>query len=388
MPASSPRYDQSMSVGRFVLDRGDLATAERELRVAVRTSESLDVEHVAELVKLAELQEEIGASLEAETLLRRALEVGEEALGATHFGLVPALRSLGALLLLRGATEQVEPLLTRALAITEQHLGADHPNLVPLLTDLTRLYLERSAYDRAEPLLRRLLAIKRSTGEDRPEVATILATLATVRQALGRHEAAEQLWRRVLEIRERTLPPNHFAIGTTLEHLADSCAARGKLAEALTLFQRAHALIELTLGAEHASLVTLRERIADLQLQAAAESLLASSMQGVLALQKELDALEEREARGRVRSMGVSIGARLRVRPIWVAITALTAAVVSIGLIAARTDAAGDGGQSQFAEGFARVEDGSAARAAPSADSSRSASRARRARRIVAGAAP
>jgi tetratricopeptide (TPR) repeat protein len=379
MSASPPRYEQSISVGRFALDRGDRAIAERELRVAVRTSESLDVEHVAELVKLAELQEETGATLEAETLLRRAIEVGEEALGETHLGLVPALRSLGALLLLRGATEQVEPLLTRALVITERHLGADHPDLVALLTDLTRLYLERSAYDCAEPLLRRLLAIKRSTagGEDRPEVATILATLATVRQALGRHDAAEQLWRRVLEIRERTLAPNHFAIGTTLEHLAESCAARGKLAEALAMFRRAHTLIELTLGAEHASLVTLRERIADLQLQAADESLLVSSMNDVLALQKELDELEEREARGgRVRSMGASMGARLRDRPIWVAITALTAAIVSIGLIAARTDAAGDGGQSQFAEGFARVEPVPAARAAPPADSARSARRA------------
>jgi hypothetical protein len=99
----------------------------------------------------------------------------------------------------------------------------------------------------------------------------VLASLATVRQALGQHESAEQLWRRVLEIREKTLAPNHFAVATAIERLADSCAARGKISEAMQLFKRAQAMRELTLGAGHASLRVLRERVADLELQSSEE---------------------------------------------------------------------------------------------------------------------
>src|SRR5450756_1108520 len=121
-------------------------------------------------------------------------------------------------------------------------------DLMLLLNDLTRIYLRQSAYAAAEPLLLRLLEMTRNKGEDHPEVATVMASLATVRQALGRHESAEHLWRRVLDIRERTLAPNHFAIATALEHFGESCAARGKIREALAAFQRAHTIRERTLG--------------------------------------------------------------------------------------------------------------------------------------------
>src|SRR5205823_7054378 len=57
-----------------------------------------------------------------------------------------------------------------------------------------------------------------------------------------------------------------------LEHLGNSCAARGKVAEALSAFQRALSIREKTLGAEHPSLRISRERIADLRLQDSEDS--------------------------------------------------------------------------------------------------------------------
>ena len=73
----------------------------------------------------------------------------------------------------------------------------------------------------------------------------------------------------MLQIREKTLAPNHYAIASALELLGDECAARGKVEEAGRLYQRALSIREQTLGVNHASLRVLRERIVDLQLQAA-----------------------------------------------------------------------------------------------------------------------
>ncbi|HEY1953259.1 MAG TPA: tetratricopeptide repeat protein, partial [Gemmatimonadaceae bacterium] len=176
-----------------------------------------------------------------------------------------------------GAESEAIDCFRKALELGDKALGAGNPDLVLILNDLTRLYLKQSRYADAEPLLLRLLDIKRSKGEDHPEVGTVLASLAAVQHALGRHESAEQLWRRVLEIRERTLAPNHFAIATALEHLGDACAARGNIGEALPAFQRALIIRERTLGDAHPSVRTCRERIGDLQLQAAEDSLDAST---------------------------------------------------------------------------------------------------------------
>lgn len=172
-----------------------------------------------------------------------------------------------------GADAEATECFREALEIGEHVLSPDNPDLVLLLNDLTRLYLKQSRYADAEPLLLRLFEMKRSKGDDHPEVATVLASLAAVRQALGQHESAEQLWRRVLDIRERTLAPNHFAIATALEGLGEACAARGNNAEALPALQRALTIRERTLGPGHPSLRRSKERIADLQLQSAEDSL-------------------------------------------------------------------------------------------------------------------
>ena len=105
-----------------------------------------------------------------------------------------------------------------------------------------------------------------------------LFLLTRANTAMGAHESAERLLRRVLAIRERTLAPNHFATMTTLEHLAESCAARGKLNEALVLLNRALAMRERTLGASHPSVAITRTRIADLELVSSNEELGSATM--------------------------------------------------------------------------------------------------------------
>ena len=271
MADSTAAYERGPDSQSFSLVTGERANSERPVPSTVPGPDGIDgagAEHASALLQMGAAKQEAGAYLEAEDLFRRALEIGERALGAENPALVPAMTSLASALIMAGRLEEAGPLVQRALSASENGPAQLESDLAIVLNELARLCLKQSAHELAEPLLLRMFELKRAKGEDHPEVATVLASLATVRQALGRHESAEQLWRRVLEIRERTLAPNHFALATALEHLGEACAARGKTGEALQLLQRAQTIRELTLGSGHQSVRACRDRIADLQLQA------------------------------------------------------------------------------------------------------------------------
>jgi TonB family protein len=169
----------------------------------------------------------------------------------------------------RAGEAEAEPLLTEALAISEELFGRDHAALVPLLNELGRLHIHRSQHERAEDVLERLLAIARGKSEENADVATALAGLAVVKRKLGDDASAEALFRDALRIREKVLEPSHMVTVVTLEHLSETCAARGNFAEALALLRRGLATREVALGPGHATVQAARSRVAELELQAA-----------------------------------------------------------------------------------------------------------------------
>jgi TonB family protein len=169
----------------------------------------------------------------------------------------------------RAGEAEAEPLLTEALAISEELFGREDAALAPLLTELSRLHIHRSQHARAEEVLERLLAIARGKSEENADVATALAGLAVVKRKLGDDASAEALFRDALRIREKVLEPGHMVTVVTLEHLSETCAARGNFAEALALLRRGLATREVTLGPGHATVQVARSRVAELELQIA-----------------------------------------------------------------------------------------------------------------------
>src|SRR5262245_11125831 len=79
---------------------------------------------------------EAGKYAEAEPLLRRALELREEALGAKHLDVAAALNSLANVYADQRLTAKAEPLHERALAIREEALGKQHPQVASSLNNL------------------------------------------------------------------------------------------------------------------------------------------------------------------------------------------------------------------------------------------------------------
>ena len=263
------RWEEYNESGRRSFGLGQFAEAEELFRAAVREGEQLgaDSPHLAtSLNALGQIRLQAKDLAEAESCFSRALVIRQQTYGPDSHAIVPSLNNLSALHDAKGETEKAVELLRRSLAISEQSLGASHPEVALALTNLAKLHFKRRDFSKADRLLLRLLETKRALGKDHPEVATVLGSLAKLRQAVGKHGPAEQLWRQALSIRERAFAPNDSILATTLEHVADCCAAQdGRLGDAIALRQKALAIREVAMGAAHPSIATARAKLDELR---------------------------------------------------------------------------------------------------------------------------
>lgn len=101
---------------------------------------------------------------------------------------------------------EAENLLKHALAITSNKLGADHPQVAALFQKLATIYAVQERYAEAEHLLRIALDINQEAlGSQHLDVAANLEALALVLKKEHREEEAEQLAARASEIWDRYL---------------------------------------------------------------------------------------------------------------------------------------------------------------------------------------
>ena len=228
-------WEQHVEACRRRVVLGDAAGAEKAFAAALAEAEALGPDSAglaACLTILAQIRTQQRDHASAELLFRRALEVRERAPEFDHTGVIQILGHLATLHNARADYDEADALLTRALTLADKFLPSSHPAVASLLNNLARLYFKRADHARADRMLVRLLQIKQALGTEHPEVAGVLASIAALRSALGKHDVAEQLWRRVLAIREKSLPHNDPALITTLNSLADACAAQGEHEEA------------------------------------------------------------------------------------------------------------------------------------------------------------
>jgi tetratricopeptide (TPR) repeat protein len=233
-------------------------------------------------------------NLEAEPLMRRALEIDERNNGPDHPNVARDLNNLAALLQNANRLDEAEPLMRRALDIVERNLGPDHANVAVLLNNLAQLLQSTNRLSEAEPLMRRALDIdeksfgpgdsmvairlnnlagllrdtnrlaeaelltrralvidEKSFGPDHPKVAIGLNNLAALLKDTNRRAEAEPLMRRALDIDEKSLGPDHPNMAIRLNNLARLLQDTGRLAEAEPLMRRALDIDERSLGPDH-----------------------------------------------------------------------------------------------------------------------------------------
>ncbi len=188
----------------------------------------------------------------AERVLKKALVISEEELGANHLSTANSLNNLAELYLIMGKYPVAKPLFVRALTIREQQLGPNHPDTAVSLNNLAELYKSMGRYPEAEPLCLRSLAIKeQQLGANHPDTATSLNNLATLYLTMGRYTEAELLFVRSLAISEEQLGVNHPSTATSLNNLATLYLTMGRYTEAEPLLVRVLAIREEQLGANH-----------------------------------------------------------------------------------------------------------------------------------------
>ena len=109
-----------------------------------------------------------------------------------------------------GSVSSGEGLLRRALTLREEHMGAGHPDTALSLHALAGFYLHKQTLHLAEPLYQRALTIREQTlGRDHPHTATTLRDLALLCQQQGRLAQAAALYQRARDIQQRTLGAAH-----------------------------------------------------------------------------------------------------------------------------------------------------------------------------------
>ena len=276
------RWEEYNEAGRRSVGLGQMAEAEELFRAAVREGEQLgaDSPHLAtSLNALGQLRLQAKDVAEAESCFTRALAIRQQTYGPDSHAIVPSLNNLSALHDAKGETDKAVELLKRSYAISEKALGPSHPEVTLALNNLARLYFKRRDFSKADRILLRLLETKRALGRDHPEVAMVLASLAKLRQAVAKHGPAEQLWRQALAIRERAFAPDDPILATTLENVADCCAAQaGKLGEAIALRERAIAIRETSMGSAHPALAAARAKLDELRARPGAPSVPANGV--------------------------------------------------------------------------------------------------------------
>jgi tetratricopeptide (TPR) repeat protein len=91
-------------------------------------------------------------------------------------------------------------------------------------------------------------------GEESPEHAKALAELAELYYELSRYTEAEPLYKQALAIRERTLGPQHAAVGDSLSNLAGLYRTQGRYEVSERIYKNAIAVQEAALGGDHKDL--------------------------------------------------------------------------------------------------------------------------------------
>jgi hypothetical protein len=104
---------------------------------------------------------------------------------------------------------EAEPLMRRALAIWENSLGADHPNVATALNNLAALLQATNRLGEAEPLMRRMVEIflqfTRSTGHRHPHLQAAVSNYAGLLEAMGHTQ--EQILATLRELAPEFFPP-------------------------------------------------------------------------------------------------------------------------------------------------------------------------------------
>lgn len=312
MPHSETGHrDDAAPSSPLATPRGSEAQLENHTRTLQRLERSFGTRHPA-LVEacrtLALFHIGRGRSAQAETLLKRCLEIQEQALGVSHRELVPTLELLGDVLRTAGRSDEAALLDRRRRGLESQAEVDDRPESAPWREALETgerlaregrteeceatlrralqlargfgphdlrcarsaaalglLYLRQGRHEEAVHLLEEALTIrKHRLGADDLDVAATWTSLGLSFTHLRRHDEAVRAQTHALVIRERLLGERHPATIDALFHLGVTFSIAGRYSRAEPLLRRALDLRRKVLGADHPGVAAVLDKLSRL----------------------------------------------------------------------------------------------------------------------------
>ncbi len=240
-----------ISLGRHYENSGDLSRAEQSYRRIIdmpeTASSKVAEDYLVGLLDLANVLQKTTQTAEAESLLRKALEIVQQQAptGSSLHGTI--LTGLGTILFKRWSLTEAESCWRQSLSIYEKQYGPDHLFVDTTVQSLGVVVWLEGDYNQAESLLRKALAMQQKRlGPDDPDVATTTRLLGTALERKGDVLSAEKFYRRALDIQERKLGPEHPDLMDTLVALAVIRRKGGDIETAEQLGNRALAIANKT----------------------------------------------------------------------------------------------------------------------------------------------
>jgi tetratricopeptide (TPR) repeat protein len=240
--------DALNGLANLVVDRGGTREAGRLARRALalyeRVHDARHAEVTEVLVTLAAVRARAGEAEEAVALLRRAGRVADLE-NARPVVKAAAAANLGALWMSQGRYQDAEPLLEQSLELGEQAVGTTHPGLLRPVQMLADCYRLRGRFSEAGALYERALDLAgRAYGVRSTAAMPSLSGLAAVEEQAGHRQRAETLHRDAVAIAEDVADARDPARIEALAGLAAFYERQGESGQAEHLYVKALAAAE------------------------------------------------------------------------------------------------------------------------------------------------
>lgn len=201
----------------------------------------------------------------AEPIYSDALAMRRRLFGENHREVAASLNNFGLFLKDKGDYVAAESNLRQALALRRALFGSVHIDVAETLNELGVLFKKKGDFNGAEPLYREALEMRRRLlGEDHPSVAETINNLATLLDSMGRYDEAEPLSRQSLNLYRRVLGEEHPYVAVSLSNLAGLLKRRRDFDGAEQLYRQSLAIMRKLHGEEHPELATLLNNLASL----------------------------------------------------------------------------------------------------------------------------
>lgn len=232
-------------LGNTLMTQARFAEAESTYRRALQATagDSNSTERASRSSDLASALDGLGRVAEAESLMRRAVDLERAANGPDHPRVATPLGNLGVQLMRQNRFAEAEPLLREALAIQLARLPNPHPRTSSTLSNLGAALLRQRKLAPAESLLRQAVTMQRALyGNVHPTLGGTILNLAAVLDEAGQTAEAGDLKAEAKSVLIAALGPEHPTVANAHQNIGVSLHRAGRHREALAEFEAAVAI--------------------------------------------------------------------------------------------------------------------------------------------------